>query len=86
MQNNKPKPLQLTFHLPLHRYLAVFLSMAVRHQNLVDIGDVLPSHEFLQLLMLHPLQLQVKNCIVVGWICMVESKLCRERLIQNDSH
>ena len=54
----QPNPLQISFHLPLHRYLAVFLSQAVRVQGL-DLAELLPSHNYLQMLMIHPLQLQV---------------------------
>uniref|UniRef100_T1JNI2 E3 ubiquitin-protein ligase n=1 Tax=Strigamia maritima TaxID=126957 RepID=T1JNI2_STRMM len=51
-------PLQVSFHLPLHRYFAVFLSQAVRNQG-ADIDALLPSPSMLQLLMIHPLRAQV---------------------------
>ncbi|KAK2143057.1 hypothetical protein LSH36_882g00050 [Paralvinella palmiformis] len=49
---------EVSFHLPLHRYLAVFLGNAVMKQQ-VELQSLLPSHEFLELLMMHPLHLQV---------------------------
>ncbi|CAG9863571.1 unnamed protein product [Phyllotreta striolata] len=51
--------LQVSFHLPLHRYLAVFLSQAVAVQG-VTVNEVLGYHDFmLDLLMMHPLRVQV---------------------------
>uniref|UniRef100_A0A6P7GK94 E3 ubiquitin-protein ligase n=1 Tax=Diabrotica virgifera virgifera TaxID=50390 RepID=A0A6P7GK94_DIAVI len=51
--------LQVSFHLPLHRYLAVFLSQAVAIQG-VTVNEVLGSSDFfLDLLMMHPLRIQV---------------------------
>ncbi|XP_023311445.1 E3 ubiquitin-protein ligase Ubr3 isoform X2 [Anoplophora glabripennis] len=51
--------LQVTFHLPLHRYLAVFLCQAVAKQE-ITLNEVLPSTDtFLNLLMMHPLRVQV---------------------------
>ncbi|KAK9883214.1 hypothetical protein WA026_001405 [Henosepilachna vigintioctopunctata] len=50
--------LQVSFHLPLHRYLAVFLCQAVAKQG-ITLDEVLPSSETLKLLMMHPLRVQV---------------------------
>lgn len=51
--------LQVSFHLPLHRYLAVFLCQAVAKQD-ITLNEVLPSTDsFLNLLMMHPLRVQV---------------------------
>ncbi|XP_045478273.1 E3 ubiquitin-protein ligase Ubr3 isoform X3 [Harmonia axyridis] len=50
--------LQVSFHLPLHRYLAVFLCTAVSKQG-ITLDEVLPSSETLKLLMMHPLRVQV---------------------------
>ncbi|KAJ8915976.1 hypothetical protein NQ315_016653, partial [Exocentrus adspersus] len=50
--------LQVSFHLPLHRYLAVFLCQAVAKQG-ISLNEVLPSTDsFLNLLMMHPLRVQ----------------------------
>ncbi|CAH0564545.1 unnamed protein product [Brassicogethes aeneus] len=50
--------LKVSFHLPLHRYLAVFLCQAVAVQG-ITLNEVLPSSEMLNLLMMHPLSVQV---------------------------
>lgn len=53
--------LQVSFHLPLHRYLAVFLCQAVAKQG-ISLNEVLPSTDtFLNLLMMHPLRVQVSD-------------------------
>ncbi|CAH1395459.1 unnamed protein product [Nezara viridula] len=49
---------QVSFHLPLHRYLAVFMCQAVNHQER-SLQDVLPPTKILQLIMVHPLRVQV---------------------------
>ncbi|XP_069791779.1 E3 ubiquitin-protein ligase ubr3 isoform X2 [Narcine bancroftii] len=54
---DEPSPNQVTFHLPLHRYYAMFLSKAVRCQQL-DLDSLLPDQEMLMKLMVHPLQIQ----------------------------
>ncbi|XP_057658362.1 E3 ubiquitin-protein ligase Ubr3 isoform X2 [Diorhabda carinulata] len=57
--NTMTDSLQVSFHLPLHRYLAVFLSQAVAVQD-VTVNEVLGSSDFfLDLLMMHPLRVQV---------------------------
>jgi E3 ubiquitin-protein ligase UBR3 len=50
--------LQVSFHLPLHRYFAVFLYQAVRNQGL-SLSELLPSANELKLIILHPLRVQV---------------------------
>ncbi|KAJ8313482.1 hypothetical protein KUTeg_008043 [Tegillarca granosa] len=54
----KPNPLQLTFHLPLHRYLATFMYQAIQHQD-VTFKDIGASQEMLKTILLHLLQMQV---------------------------
>nr|XP_033800346.1 E3 ubiquitin-protein ligase UBR3 isoform X5 [Geotrypetes seraphini] len=54
---DEPAPNQVTFHLPLHRYYAMFLSKAVKCQDL-DLDSILPDQEMLMKLMVHPLQIQ----------------------------
>ncbi|XP_056653257.1 E3 ubiquitin-protein ligase UBR3 isoform X7 [Monodelphis domestica] len=54
---DEPAPNQVTFHLPLHRYYAMFLSKAVKCQEL-DLDSILPDQEMLMKLMIHPLQIQ----------------------------
>ncbi|XP_044273896.1 E3 ubiquitin-protein ligase UBR3 isoform X1 [Varanus komodoensis] len=54
---DEPSPNQVTFHLPLHRYYAMFLSKAVKCQEL-DLDSLLPDQEMLMKLMVHPLQIQ----------------------------
>ncbi|XP_012142217.1 ubr3 ubiquitin ligase isoform X3 [Megachile rotundata] len=50
--------LKVSFHLPLHRYFAVFMCQAVRQQGAV-LNDLLPPTDMLHLLMMHPLRVQV---------------------------
>ncbi|XP_020708415.2 E3 ubiquitin-protein ligase Ubr3 [Athalia rosae] len=49
---------QVSFHLPLHRYFAVFMCQAVRQQGAV-LHDLLPPTDMLHLIMMHPLRVQV---------------------------
>ncbi|XP_076160459.1 ubr3 ubiquitin ligase isoform X2 [Ptiloglossa arizonensis] len=49
---------QVSFHLPLHRYFAVFMCQAVRQQG-ATLNDLLPPTDMLHLLMMHPLRVQV---------------------------
>jgi len=51
-----PNAMQSTFHIPLHRYLSVFIQHAVSYQN-VSLEHILPSEEVLKQLLAHPLQL-----------------------------
>lgn len=50
-----PDPYQVSFHLPLHRYFAVFLCQAVTRQG-ATLVELLPDRDVLQALMAHPLQ------------------------------
>ncbi|CAL7947523.1 unnamed protein product [Xylocopa violacea] len=50
--------LQVSFHLPLHRYFAVFMCQAIRQQE-ATLNDLLPPTDMLHLLMMHPLRVQV---------------------------
>ncbi|XP_041117841.1 E3 ubiquitin-protein ligase ubr3-like isoform X2 [Polyodon spathula] len=54
---DEPTPHQVSFHLPLHRYYAMFLSKAVKYQGL-DLDSLLPDQEMLMKIMIHPLQIQ----------------------------
>ncbi|KAG8432417.1 hypothetical protein GDO86_016896 [Hymenochirus boettgeri] len=54
---DEPAPNQVTFHLPLHRYYAMFLSKAVKCQE-IDLDSILPDQEILMKLMVHPLLIQ----------------------------
>uniref|UniRef100_A0A3Q1IYH3 E3 ubiquitin-protein ligase n=1 Tax=Anabas testudineus TaxID=64144 RepID=A0A3Q1IYH3_ANATE len=54
---DEPAPNQVTFHLPLHRYYAMFLSKGVKCQGL-DLDCLLPDQEMLMKIMVHPLQIQ----------------------------
>ncbi|XP_033303152.1 E3 ubiquitin-protein ligase Ubr3 isoform X1 [Bombus bifarius] len=55
---NVSDSLQVSFHLPLHRYFAVFMCQAVRQQG-ATLNDLLPPTDMLHLLMMHPLRVQV---------------------------
>ncbi|XP_048246065.1 E3 ubiquitin-protein ligase UBR3-like [Haliotis rufescens] len=57
-ENMKPNPYHLTFHLPLHRYLAVFMMQAVLHQGVV-LTDILPEDALVKKIVVHVLQIQV---------------------------
>ncbi|KAH9489709.1 E3 ubiquitin-protein ligase ubr3 [Bulinus truncatus] len=57
-ESMKPNPYQLTFHLPLHRYLATFIMTAVKYHD-VDLDSVLPDEKTLKKVMMHTLQIQV---------------------------
>uniref|UniRef100_A0ABM5EWZ9 E3 ubiquitin-protein ligase n=1 Tax=Pogona vitticeps TaxID=103695 RepID=A0ABM5EWZ9_9SAUR len=54
---DEPTPNQVSFHLPLHRYYAMFLSKAVKCQE-IELDSLLPDQEMLMKLMVHPLQIQ----------------------------
>jgi len=49
---------QVSFHLPLHRYFAVFLYQAVRNQGL-SLAELLPPPNELKNIIIHPLGVQV---------------------------
>lgn len=51
-------PMNLSFHFPLHRYLSVFIHCAIQKQGMT-FEELNLSQEFLQSLMIHPLQLLV---------------------------
>ncbi|XP_076232510.1 ubr3 ubiquitin ligase isoform X2 [Calliopsis andreniformis] len=55
---NVDDSLQVSFHLPLHRYFAVFMCQAVRQQG-ATLNELLPPTDILHLLMIHPLRVQV---------------------------
>ncbi|XP_072747592.1 E3 ubiquitin-protein ligase Ubr3 isoform X3 [Anoplolepis gracilipes] len=55
---NVSDSLQVSFHLPLHRYLAVFMCQAIRQQE-ATLRKLLPPTDMLHLLMMHPLRVQV---------------------------
>ncbi|KAK3873893.1 hypothetical protein Pcinc_021134 [Petrolisthes cinctipes] len=48
----------VSFHLPLHRYYSVLMCQAVKSQG-ARLEEVLPPHDLLHLIMVHPLRLQV---------------------------
>ncbi len=50
-------PLKASFHLPLHRYYAVFLRQAVKAQGF-PLRQLLPDSRMLTLMMQHPLRVQ----------------------------
>ncbi len=51
-------PLKASFHIPLHRYYAVFLRQAVKAQGFA-LRELLPDNDMLTLMMQHPLRVQV---------------------------
>lgn len=55
-----------SFHFPLHRYLAAFISQAVRVMGM-PLVEVLPDQEMLSLLMMHPLRVQVSALLAILW-------------------
>lgn len=50
--------MRASFHFPLHRYLAAFTCQAVSKMGM-SLKDILPGAELLDLLMVHPLRVQV---------------------------
>lgn len=65
---------QVSFHIPLHRYLATFICQAVNVQQL-PLNDVLPRKSLIKLIMLHPLRIQVysrfnnENILLPKYLC-----------------
>ncbi|XP_069111047.1 E3 ubiquitin-protein ligase ubr3-like [Argopecten irradians] len=58
MESTKPNPYQLTFHLPLHRYLAIFLVHGVQCQDIpITEFDLAPKR--MKTILHHLLQIQV---------------------------
>ncbi|ESO10203.1 hypothetical protein HELRODRAFT_72952, partial [Helobdella robusta] len=53
-------PDEMSFHYPLHRYLSLLISNALQQQGM-ELTDLLPSLEFLEILYLHPLHLLVRE-------------------------
>lgn len=49
---------QVSFHIPLHRYLATFICQAVNVQQ-VPLADVLPPDSLIAAIIRHPLRIQV---------------------------
>ncbi|RZC38221.1 hypothetical protein BDFB_003194, partial [Asbolus verrucosus] len=52
--------LQVSFHLPLHRYFSVFLCQAVAKQG-ISLDEVLPPRDDLIVMIMHPLRVQVST-------------------------
>lgn len=50
---------RISFHLPLHRCLATFISQAVNIQQ-IPLTEILPCDDILQSLIVHPLRVQVR--------------------------
>lgn len=50
--------MRASFHFPLHRYLAAFLSQSMKTMG-INLNDILPAAETLSLLMTHPMRVQV---------------------------
>ncbi|ESO97194.1 hypothetical protein LOTGIDRAFT_51305, partial [Lottia gigantea] len=57
-ESSKPNPNQLSFHLPLHRYLAVFMMQAVQNQG-IELTTIIPDEDSLKKILIHVLQIQV---------------------------
>jgi len=57
-------PLKASFHIPLHRYFAVFLRQAVKSQGFT-LQELLPDNDFLTRMMQHPLRVQVNYLLFV---------------------
>ncbi|XP_052267250.1 E3 ubiquitin-protein ligase UBR3-like [Dreissena polymorpha] len=68
-ESTNPNPLQLTFHLPLHRYLATFMVQAVQYQH-QDLLAVVPPERMLKTLLIHVLQIQVATAEIYSnmWV------------------
>lgn len=54
----QPNPYQLTFHLPLHRYLATFIETGVTYHHMT-LKDLPLSDKMLKMTFTHLLQIQV---------------------------
>jgi len=55
---------QVSFHIPLHRSLATFISHAVNVQR-VDSSEVMPPDNLIRWILKHPLQIQVSEYEIV---------------------
>lgn len=51
---------QVSFHIPLHRSLATFISHAVNVQK-VDLSQIMPPDNLIRWILSHPLRIQVCN-------------------------
>ena len=73
--------LQVSFHLPLHRYLSVFMCQAIKHQGLT-LKDVLPPRDVLMLIMMHPLRVQVGTLfhMFITSLCKEHRTVCYKSL------
>jgi E3 ubiquitin-protein ligase UBR3 len=71
----QPNPLQVSFHLPLHRYFSLFTSQAMRLLE-IPLDTILPNTDMLKLLMTHPLQIQVRP-FFISWF----TGICLENLM-----
>ncbi len=60
-------PLKASFHIPLHRYYAVFLRQAVKAQDF-PLRQLLPDSRMLTLMMQHPLRVQVGQEDCWNWV------------------
>lgn len=49
---------RVSFHIPLHRYLATFICQAVNVQQ-VPLSEVLPRNDLISSIIKHPLRIQV---------------------------
>jgi len=74
----------VSFHIPLHRYLAAFTCQAVRAQG-IPLKDILPSNSLLELIMMHPLRIQVSVFLFILsiFICEYLAK-CKGRLVYSN--
>ncbi|XP_048579140.1 E3 ubiquitin-protein ligase ubr3 isoform X3 [Nematostella vectensis] len=59
--DSMPRHGEVTFHLPLHRYLAGFLSVATSHFKM-PLHGIIPNHDLLRLMVEHLLQTQAAVC------------------------
>lgn len=62
----KLSPVQISFHLPLHRYYAAFMCRAV----LANVNVLFPAESILRQLAMHPLQIQVARSEIAAnlWV------------------
>lgn len=56
-----------SFHFPLHRYLAAFISQACKTMG-IPLRDILPQAQQLKLLMMHLLRVQVSHTLIQIYI------------------
>lgn len=58
----QPNAYQLTFHLPLHRYLATFIETGITYHSMT-LDDLPLTDKMLKMTFTHLLQIQVKSRI-----------------------